>query len=368
MSEKPAATAVGSINSTSFNTQTIKKVFVMSIATNAVRPVLVAGQWRDAAHRETFQATDPATNQTLPAEFPVSAWEDCDAALDAALEAFEQLRRTPADTIATFLERYADRIEADKDSLVETASKYAQSLKWDVETINEAETTLYRVVDESDVDYVGPTKGLLIHPHPNSEPLRLEFDKDLVIQYSVKHEQKLDCGGAYLKLMPGGKKFDASKFGGDTPYAVMFGPDICGSSNKKTHVILHSNVKDDNLLVNKEVSTETDDLTHLYTLVVKPDNTFEVLIDNKSVREGKLEDEFDFMEPKQIKEFANSLAKKFFARPGNSASCSNQASSQQPRYAWPSGTRLQFRSGRDSRIWRGRWSDRLDRDRILQSK
>lgn len=139
-----------------------------------------------------------------------------------------------------------------------------------------------------------------------SAPLDKTFtsskDKDLVIQYAVKHEQKLDCGGAYLKLLPGGKKFDAAKFGGETPYAVMFGPDICGSTNKKTHVILHSNMKDENLLVKKEVSTETDDLTHLYTLVVKPDNTFEVLVDNKSVRQGKLEDEFDFMAPKQIKD------------------------------------------------------------------
>jgi calreticulin len=127
-------------------------------------------------------------------------------------------------------------------------------------------------------------------------------DKPLVLQYSVKHEQDLDCGGAYIKLLPGGDKFDSASFGGDTPYAVMFGPDVCGSSNKKTHVILHSDSKDDNLLVNKEVSTETDSLTHLYTLVVNPDNTFEVLIDNKSVRKGKLEDEFDFLEPKTIKD------------------------------------------------------------------
>ena len=33
-----------------------------------------------------------------------------------------------------------------------------------------------------------------------------------------------------------------------------------------------------------------------------PDNTFEVLIDNKSVRSGKLEDEFDFLPPKEIKD------------------------------------------------------------------
>lgn len=127
-------------------------------------------------------------------------------------------------------------------------------------------------------------------------------NKDLVLQFTVKHEQKVDCSGAYIKLLPGGKKFDADSFGGDTPYAVMFGPDICGSSNKKTHTILHYPKKKENLLIKKEIPCETDELSHLYTLVVKPDNTFEVLIDNKSVRKGKLEDEFDFLEPAKIKD------------------------------------------------------------------
>lgn len=138
-----------------------------------------------------------------------------------------------------------------------------------------------------------------------SAPLEKTFtsaDKDLILQYSVKHEQNLDCGGAYIKLMPGGKGFDKVKFGGDTPYSIMFGPDVCGTSNKKTHVILHSNKKNENLLIKKEVNVETDNLTHLYTLVIRPDNTFEVFIDQKSVRSGKLEDEFDFLEPKEIKD------------------------------------------------------------------
>lgn len=138
-----------------------------------------------------------------------------------------------------------------------------------------------------------------------SAPLTKEFKHDgkpLVIQYSVKHEQDLDCGGAYIKLLPGGKKFDSASFGGDTEYAIMFGPDICGGSNKKTHVILRSHEKKDNLLIKKEVPTEYDDLTHLYTLVVSPDNTLEVFVDNKSVRKGKLEEEFDFLEPKEIKD------------------------------------------------------------------
>jgi calreticulin len=126
--------------------------------------------------------------------------------------------------------------------------------------------------------------------------------KPLVIQYAVKHEQKLDCGGAYLKLLPGGDKFDAASFGGDSPYGVMFGPDICGPSNKKTHVILHSNTKNENLLIKKEVSTQTDQVSHLYTLVIKPDNTLEVYVDDKIVREGKLKDEFNFLEPEKIKD------------------------------------------------------------------
>lgn len=131
-------------------------------------------------------------------------------------------------------------------------------------------------------------------------------DKPLVIQYSVKHEQQLDCGGAYIKLLPGGNKFDSAGFGGETDYAVMFGPDICGTSNKKTHVILHYDKKEDNLLINREVSTETDDLTHLYTLIINPDNTFQVLIDNKSVRKGSLDEEFDFLPEKEIKDPAES--------------------------------------------------------------
>lgn len=140
-----------------------------------------------------------------------------------------------------------------------------------------------------------------------SRPLDKPFKsngKDLVIQYSVKHEQqpKLDCGGAYLKLLPGGKKFDANAFSDSTPYAVMFGPDVCGPSNKKTHVIFHYDKKDENLLVKKDVNTETDALSHLYTLVLKPDNTYEVFIDKKSVRKGDLEEDFDFLEPKQIKD------------------------------------------------------------------
>lgn len=123
-------------------------------------------------------------------------------------------------------------------------------------------------------------------------------NKDLVLQFSVKHEQDIDCGGAYIKLLG---DIDQKKFGGDTPYQIMFGPDICGST-RRTHVIFNYPPKNDNLLIKNDVRVESDRLSHLYTLHVKPDNTFEVFIDQQSVRTGKLEEEWDFLLPREIKD------------------------------------------------------------------
>ena len=41
--------------------------------------------------------------------------------------------------------------------------------------------------------------------------------------------------------------------------------------------------------------------THVYTLIVRPDNTYEVKIDNKKVESGELEADWDFLLPKKIK-------------------------------------------------------------------
>lgn len=121
--------------------------------------------------------------------------------------------------------------------------------------------------------------------------------KTLVVQFSVKHEQKLDCGGGYIKLLA--STTDQKTFGGDTPYAVMFGPDICGSATKRTHLIL-TDKKGNNLLTKKTIPCETDTLTHIYTLVVNPNNTYSVLIDNAEKETGLLEEHFDFLLPKTV--------------------------------------------------------------------
>jgi len=123
-------------------------------------------------------------------------------------------------------------------------------------------------------------------------------DKTLVLQFSVKHEQKLDCGGGYVKLLGG--DVDQKKFGGDTPYSIMFGPDICGYATKKVHAILTKNGK--NHLIKKEVPCETDQLTHVYTLIIRPDATYSILIDNAEKQSGSIYDDWDILPPKKIKD------------------------------------------------------------------
>ena len=84
--------------------------------------VLIAGDWRESRSQETFQAENPATAEVLPDEYPISPWEDCDDALNAAVAAAGVMRRLPAERIGGFLQRFADRIEQRKDELVEMGS------------------------------------------------------------------------------------------------------------------------------------------------------------------------------------------------------------------------------------------------------
>ncbi|VDN55011.1 unnamed protein product [Dracunculus medinensis] len=122
--------------------------------------------------------------------------------------------------------------------------------------------------------------------------------KKLILQYSVKHEQGIDCGGGYIKVM--GDDINQQDFHGETPYFIMFGPDICGSSTKKVHVIL--NYKDKNHQIKKDITCKDDELTHLYRLILGADNTYEVYIDGEKVESGELESDFDFLPPKKIKD------------------------------------------------------------------
>ena len=46
-------------------------------------------------------------------------------------------------------------------------------------------------------------------------------DKPLVIQFTVKHEQNIDCGGGYVKVFD--CSLDQADMHGESPYKIMFG-------------------------------------------------------------------------------------------------------------------------------------------------
>lgn len=154
-------------------------------------------------------------------------------------------------------------------------------------------------------------------------------DKTLVFQFSAKREQKFGCAGAYMKLLGG--EIDQKKFGGETPYrygiqllvtnpsflllglticctkhlcignsSVMFGPDICGQNTKRVHAILSRNGK--NHMNKKDVPCENDQLTHVYTLIIRPDATYSILIDNKEKESGSIYTDWAILPPKKIED------------------------------------------------------------------
>ena len=88
---------------------------------SSVENVLIGGEWIASTHGKTFRATNPTTGQEISRDFPVSSWEEVDAALAAAEQAFIELRQVAPEALAAFLDTYADLIAADKETLVALA-------------------------------------------------------------------------------------------------------------------------------------------------------------------------------------------------------------------------------------------------------
>jgi alpha-ketoglutaric semialdehyde dehydrogenase len=91
--------------------------------TEKLQPVLLGGRWQAAQATGSFRAENPATKEPLDEQYPISSWADCERALDAAVQAAEKFRQISPDTIAQFLERYAERIEKRASELCQIAHR-----------------------------------------------------------------------------------------------------------------------------------------------------------------------------------------------------------------------------------------------------
>ena len=166
---------------------------------------------------------------------------------------------------------------------------------------------------EGDVGLVIKTKA---RHHAIASKLSKPFDfstaKQLVVQYEVRFTEGMECGGAYMKLLS--KPLEPQNFFDKSPYTIMFGPDKCGNT-QKLHVIIQFRNPLSGKLEEKHMKPiaqssldiaklASDKRTHLFTLVLNVDNTFEVFVDMKRVKSGSLLaiDDFDppLIPPKEI--------------------------------------------------------------------
>eukprot|EP00618_Florenciella_parvula_P001488 CAMPEP_0119510268 /NCGR_PEP_ID=MMETSP1344-20130328/29302_1 /TAXON_ID=236787 /ORGANISM="Florenciella parvula, Strain CCMP2471" /LENGTH=539 /DNA_ID=CAMNT_0007547179 /DNA_START=28 /DNA_END=1647 /DNA_ORIENTATION=+ len=122
-------------------------------------------------------------------------------------------------------------------------------------------------------------------------------EKDFVVQYEVKLTEGLSCGGAYIKLLKDEPKLDIATMDNESPYVVMFGPDACGDTNKVHFILRHQNPISgewEEKHAKETPSPRKDTKSHLYTLAIKADNSYEMFVDLESKAKGSL---LEDMEP-----------------------------------------------------------------------
>lgn len=175
---------------------------------------------------------------------------------------------------------------ARKDGVDDSVAKYDG--EWSVEETKENSL-------QGDLGLV--LKNLAKH-HAISAKLDKPFPfdgKPLIVQYEVKFQNGQECGGAYIKLLTQDDSLNLAKFHDRTQYTIMFGPDKCGNDNKLHFIFQHKNPRTGKFEEKhaKRPSQKfehvfTDKKTHLYTLVVHPDNQFEVYVDEDLINSGSL--------------------------------------------------------------------------------
>ncbi|XP_010523385.1 PREDICTED: calnexin homolog 1-like [Tarenaya hassleriana] len=150
--------------------------------------------------------------------------------------------------------------------------------------------------------------GLLVSEKARKYGIVKELDKPLnlkdgtvVLQYEARFQEGLECGGAYLKyLRPQEAGWTPQGFDNESPYSIMFGPDKCGVTNKVHFILKHKNPKSGEYVEHHlkfPPSVPFDKLSHVYTVILTPDNEVRVLVDGEEKKKANLLSAEDFDPP-----------------------------------------------------------------------
>ncbi len=211
---------------------------------------------------------------------------------------FEPYTKVLADD--SFFEQFDTNLHQWKASNAKKNGGKAYNGKWEIE-----ESTV-------NAGFKGD-KGLVVKSeaalHAISVPLEKVFDNTnntLVLQYEVKFQKGLNCGGAYVKLLSAdAQDVIPEQFSDETPYQIMFGPDKCGSTNKVHFIFKRKNPITGNYeekVLKVPPMARIVKTSVLYTLILKPTQEFEIRIDGDVVRAGSLFDKhfFDINPAKEV--------------------------------------------------------------------
>ncbi|KAI9842028.1 MAG: hypothetical protein M1837_007524 [Sclerophora amabilis] len=229
-----------------------------------------------------------------------AAAADADAESSTSSSVLEKPTFTPSNIKAPFFEQFTDDWDArwapshakkENDKNTDKADEeWAYVGTWAAE-----EPHVFKGIEGD--------KGLVVKNPAAHHAISAKFPKKidnkgktLVVQYEVKLQNGLECGGAYMKLLKESKSLHAEEFSNASPYVIMFGPDKCGATNKVHFIFKHKNPKtgeyEEKHLRSPPVARVVKK-TSLYTLVVKPDQTFEIRIDGDRVKNGTLLEDFN---------------------------------------------------------------------------
>jgi hypothetical protein len=120
--------------------------------------------------------------------------------------------------------------------------------------------------------------------------------KKLIISYTIKMERDVGSGGGYIKLLPEG--LDQEHFTSDDTYDILFGPDVVHRLNAQVKFIIRRG--EEYFAMNDTIYCPLDELTHMYTLIIRPDCTYEIQIDGKHITSGRIRDQFSILGPQWV--------------------------------------------------------------------
>lgn len=150
---------------------------------------------------------------------------------------------------------------------------------------------------------VGESRNYLLNSKL-TEPYN-EQGKDFVVQFNVRLSSRLAFGGNFLKLLP--RDFSAEGLSKDSDYLLMFGPYY----TEDFRLLNIAFMKDGTTCgIKKKIEAPLDSLNHLYTFILHPSLSYEVLIDNVLVASGTIEEDWDL--PQSNEKF-NELLRDFSA-------------------------------------------------------